>query len=173
VASANGWNVAGPVGPAKYSVTVSRSSAATRSATASDRTSRPAGTAVERCPPKVTVRSDPASTAAPSAARPIVAPVSRRAPVPYTLETRIRTADPPRLTRTGCRTDWLSKPPDQLGVPKKSGNDAMTELDQAPAARSEPAAAGEAGVAVSDTATSAAHTARTAMDVRRVIVMPM
>jgi hypothetical protein len=81
------------------------------------------------------------------------------------LESRIRTAEPPRLTRTGWRTEWLSKPPDQFGVPKKSGNAAIIELDQVPvqwpAGWPERAAAGPAVIEiVTSDVTSAAHAAR-------------
>ena len=55
----------GPVRSAKYRVTVRRSSGATRRDTASELICRPAGTTVDRRPPKSTGRCDPGWTDAP------------------------------------------------------------------------------------------------------------
>jgi hypothetical protein len=94
------------------------------------------------------------------------APVSRSGASPYTLDSRIRTVEPPRLTRTIWRTDWLSKPPDQFGSPKRSGNGAIRALPHPPAHRTGSrrccvAAAGEAvAVVARSVATAAAGSAR-------------
>jgi hypothetical protein len=80
VAVANRWNVEGPVGPAKYIVTVRRSSATTRSRVGSETASRPAGTTVDGDRPNFSRRSEPGRTDAPWPALPIDAPVSRAIP---------------------------------------------------------------------------------------------
>src|SRR4029450_5094558 len=120
------WNVAGPVGSAKNSVMVSRSSGETRIQTTSETVSRPAGTTVKGDRSKVKICIVPCCTDAPSPAPATAAPAIARGVEPYPLDSLTRRADPPRVTLTTCRTDWLANPSkDQfVGPCPKSGGDA-------------------------------------------------
>src|SRR4030095_9100968 len=110
---------------ARRGVTLSLSGGRIRIRTASEAVSRPAGRTVEGEWPKVKACSVPDRTDAPSPATPRVAPARRSGVAPYTLDSRMRTADPPRVTLTTCRTDWLANPSsDQFGSPN-SGGDAV------------------------------------------------
>jgi hypothetical protein len=64
---------------------------------------------------KVSDRTVPGSTAAPSRVLAMVAPVTCSGLVPYRFDSRTRTRLPPLLTRTTCRTVWSAKPSDQFG----------------------------------------------------------
>ena len=98
------WKVDGPVEPAKNRVTVSDSSAATGKAAGSDAAIRPAGIVAERAPWKVSDRTVPGSTVAPTRVLAMVAPVTCSGLAPYRFESRTRTWRPPVLTRITCRT---------------------------------------------------------------------
>jgi hypothetical protein len=66
------------------------------------------------------------------------APVTGSGVEPYTLDSLIRTVDPPRVTLTTCRTDWLANPSrDQLSgpCPKSGGDAAIIEAVHAPVQR--------------------------------------
>ena len=96
-------------------MTVSDSSAETGNAAGSDAATRPAEIVAERAPWKVSDRTVPGSTAAPSRVLAMVAPVTCSGLVPYRFDSRTRTRLPPRLTRMTCRTVWSAKPSDQFG----------------------------------------------------------
>ena len=83
---------------------VSDSSGATGKAAGSDAAIRPAGIVAECAPWKVSDRTVPGSTVAPSRVLAMVAPVTCSGLVPYRFESRTRTWRPPALTRITCRT---------------------------------------------------------------------
>ncbi|WP_308378144.1 hypothetical protein [Streptomyces sp. ISL-98] len=98
-------------------MTVTESSRSRASGAASLRRSPWAGISTDRLPEKVRWRTLPGSTAAPSAVRATVAPVTLSGEVPYALERRIRASSPAAVTRTTWRTLWREKPSwDQLAV---------------------------------------------------------
>jgi hypothetical protein len=90
------WNVAGPVGCAKYSVMVSRSSGDMCIGIASETASCPAGTTVEEDRSKVTVCKVPGCTNAPSPETPTDAPATARGEEPYALDSLTRRVAPRR-----------------------------------------------------------------------------
>jgi hypothetical protein len=157
-------------------LTVSRSRALTGRNTASELISRPTGTTTDRRPPNATGRSEPGRTAAPSPDRPIEAPASRSGALPNTFDTRIRTPGPPRLTRIGWRSVWLSNPSDQLGM-KKSGTGATSEVAQLAVHRPPPAPEESdacAGAALTTVAmTSAASRAEAVRKTRGRLILPI
>jgi hypothetical protein len=145
---------------AKNRVRLSRSSGKTGIRTASVAVSRRGGRTVEGERPNVNVRSVPDRTDAPSPATPRVAPASRSGVTPYTLDSRIRTADPPRVTLTTCRTDWLVNPSsDQFGRPNSGGDAVVIDVAHAPVQRpsdrSVSAAAGATATTINATVVAA------------------
>ena len=80
-------------------VIVCDSCAAPGTAAGSDAATRPAEIVAERAPWKVSDRTVPGSTAAPSRVLAMVAPVTCSGLVPYRFDSRTRTRLPPLLTR--------------------------------------------------------------------------
>jgi hypothetical protein len=116
VAKAISWKVAGPVGSAKYSVTVSLSKGVVGSQVASEASSPPGGMVAEGCLAKVSGRIVPGWRAAPWAVLATDAPVICSGEVPKRFDSLMRTLVPPALIRTTCRRDWSAKPSrDQFG----------------------------------------------------------
>jgi hypothetical protein len=81
----------------------------------------------------------------------MVAAVIVSGPLPYRFDSRIRTASPPTVTRTVCRTVWFTKPSvDQFGSKLALGR--CIEVVQAAAQviavadRARPVVAGSAGL---------------------------
>src|SRR5215203_2958322 len=95
-----------------------------------------------------------------SPATPRVAPASRSGVAPYRLDSRIRTADPPRVALTTCRTDWLANPSSDQFASPNSGSDAVI-IDvahapvQRPSDRSVSAAAGTTATTINATVVAA------------------
>lgn len=107
---------AGTGGLGEVRVTVSSSSGWVDNHAWSDATSRPSGIVVDGERSNVSRRTVPGRIAAPALDFAIVAPARRNALVPYRFDNRMRTREPPTLTRTICRTDSSAKPlSDQFG----------------------------------------------------------
>src|SRR5262249_8106834 len=101
--------VAGPGGPGTKMLTPRGRGGGASRATGSLTTSAPGGMVMEGLPPKVRVRSDPATIAAPLPCRAMWAAPIVRALAPK-VDRRTRTSRPLMLVCTICRRVWLLKP---------------------------------------------------------------